>query len=397
MVDVGGKSQSDPVVAICVKCQEVVDQSEFVICNGCKFPCHISCAPFSYETWKKNKNQCKMNYQCEKCKPANPNKRKKSTGDDDLQDLLAAAVEQANKKVMAKLEEIESKNTLNAQEVRSAMETLNNKLDSTNTKLVSMDQEINKLKESETLTQKEFERHDYIISTLQDRINNLEQYSREKNVIVSGVVEKLNIHDGNIYDIIQGVARSMNVTLDKQDIVSAHPLRNKRGYSSIIIVFRNKEIKKNFMRNKKNASLMLQGATHKVYINPQLTEYYSNLLYQTKQIAREMGAKFVWYDNCKCLVRKTEGSPAIAIRKHEDLKYLREKNQYQQDDLQRPNPVENSHMPIQNMEIASQEVQLTAGIHQTDQLSQGAINADQPLRQGVINAAQLSQEVQRAT
>lgn len=327
------KSQQDPTATLkganCLKCNKVVDQLNYLTCNACKLPCHLTCSQISLETYEKNKGKYKSNFVCGTCKvKVNPNKRKNSFNDDPpLQDLLAAAVEQANQKVMEKLEQIETKNTSTAEETRSALAMVNEKLDSTNAKLVSMDQEINKLKENEAVNQRRFEHQEYLISTLQERVNMLEQYSREKNVILSGAVEKLEINEANIYNIIDGIARAMNVSIEKQDIVAAHPLRNRKGTNSIIIVFRNKEVKRMFMKNKNSAALMFQNATHKVYINHQLSEYYSNLLYQTKKTAKDANAQFVWYDNCKCLVREREGAPIFIIKKLEDLIYLKQKIQ----------------------------------------------------------------------
>lgn len=56
-------------------------------------------------------------------------------------------------------------------------------------------------------------------------MNELEQYSRENNVIINGIPFH---NDENVHELVMGVANTLNVTLHESDINIAHRLQTNR-------------------------------------------------------------------------------------------------------------------------------------------------------------------------
>lgn len=56
--------------------------------------------------------------------------------------------------------------------------------------------------------------------------------------------------------------------------------------------------------------------------NQNLCAYYRNLLHLTKQAARELNYKYVWFKREKVFVRETDGSSIIVINSVEDIAML---------------------------------------------------------------------------
>lgn len=60
-----------------------------------------------------------------------------------------------------------------------------------------------------------------------------------------------------------------------------------------------------------------------VFINENLTKYLRQLLWKTKQCAKEKEYKFVWVSNGKIFVREKEGTAVIRVENEHDLSKLR--------------------------------------------------------------------------
>ncbi|XP_065203980.1 uncharacterized protein LOC135834071 [Planococcus citri] len=76
---------------------------------------------------------------------------------------------------------------------------------------------------------------------LQDKVNDLDQYSRIENVIINGIPQK---DDENIRQVVTLVAEKLNVTLHECDISTAHRLPSKPDRIPAIIVRLNNRDKK---------------------------------------------------------------------------------------------------------------------------------------------------------
>jgi len=54
-----------------------------------------------------------------------------------------------------------------------------------------------------------------------------------------------------------------------------------------------------------------------IYVNEQMTSTFRNLFFKTRNIAIEVGYKFIWFKNNKIFVKKNEGSMTINIEDEE--------------------------------------------------------------------------------
>lgn len=59
--------------------------------------------------------------------------------------------------------------------------------------------------------------------------------------------------------------------------------------------------------------------SNNIYINEQMTQVHRNLFYKAKNIAREVGFKFIWFKNSKIFAKKNETSNIFIIDDNHSL------------------------------------------------------------------------------
>lgn len=156
-------------------------------------------------------------------------------------------------------------------------------------------------------------------ANVEDKIEELEKYSRKNNIIISGVpLDK----DDNPREIVKMIAEELKVTLQEYDISEAHRLPTKRGVPDIIAKLRYNEIKAEMIKQAKLNRLSLRGVP--IYISEHLLLNTKLLLKEAKQLKRENRVKSVWTRNGDLYVRKADGMMAKKVRCIEDMREFRE-------------------------------------------------------------------------
>lgn len=261
----------------CGVCRKMVrDDDEALCCDKCEKWLHRECLDISKSTYKKLERS-KEPWNCDPC-----NKR----------------VENANKKdpdytigdVMAKLLEMETKYNKLFQKYEEQI-VINNELR-------------NELQEVKQV------------------LNNNEQRTLNKNIIIQGIPAKEN---ENIQGIVDKLAKVLKVD---GRVLAAYRIGGVKGNNlstPIRIMFERDEDKKKWMMAKKNSDISTEmigqsNTPEPIYINHDLTKQNYQLFREAKQFKKENNFKYLWVSNGKILLRKSETSKTTLVRSRDDLK-----------------------------------------------------------------------------
>lgn len=161
---------------------------------------------------------------------------------------------------------------------------------------------------------------------LENRINEFEQYSRNKNLEIKGVEEMPN---ENLKCTIAKIANKIGATsVSELDIDVVHRINNRNNTEprDIIVQFKDRESRNKIMdrrREKVTSREVTNGKSEKfIYVNEHLTAYNKKLLWETKSRCREIQFKFIWTKDGKIFARKDEKERAYRIRSEDDIKKL---------------------------------------------------------------------------
>lgn len=170
------------------------------------------------------------------------------------------------------------------------------------------------------------------ISALEQRINDLEQYSRNSNVLITGLsvpqsyaataaVQKrtsgprlrprLNtegdagVNELNLEDVVLDLFNNkMAIKLDPDDLENVHllPSRNK----PLLVIVR-------FVSRKKKYEVMKAKSTLKgknIYINDHLTRLNAEVFKKTRELKKQNKLEATWTRNGKVFIKRTNGKIA---------------------------------------------------------------------------------------
>lgn len=168
------------------------------------------------------------------------------------------------------------------------------------------------------------------VCELEERVENMEQYSRRNCLEVQGIPEG---EGESVLDIVKDVGRALKMEITDSMIDTCHRLRQKKdakGPRGIIVKFvrrMDKEalLKKRQEKKKDFSTRHLNLATPTdipVFINESLSPARKRLLWQARQLKTDREYKYIWLRNGNILLRKEEGSPVITIKTQADLDKL---------------------------------------------------------------------------
>lgn len=152
------------------------------------------------------------------------------------------------------------------------------------------------------------------IDKLKHDLNELELRCRSQNLEIHGVPETAN---EDLMTKLNEVAQMLDVPqLSANELVSLHRLPSRADkVPGIIARFVSRSTRDLWLETR----LKLKGKDGKTHLTENLTKHDKNLLWATKQWAKNNGFKFAWHRNGKTFVRK-EGTSAIPISTENDLR-----------------------------------------------------------------------------
>lgn len=173
---------------------------------------------------------------------------------------------------------------------------------------------------------------DQRIEDLERRVDELEQYSRVNDVVITGIkirprsyacavaADNGELSDQEIQSVEQQVAsylQSRGIETDLEYIEACHPLPTKNGRPPAVIM--------RFTNRKKKIALLKQGRKLKgtnVFINEHLTKKNADIARIARQLRKQGKIQQTWVTNCKIFI-KLNGTPeeakVLVVKRIEDL------------------------------------------------------------------------------
>ena len=165
------------------------------------------------------------------------------------------------------------------------------------------------------------------IASLERRLDEIEQYSRVNNVVVSGLKIKPRSYasavsssaeptEEDVETVEQQVIDFLNmkgININSDDIEACHPLP-RRATATGVTVATPPGIIVRFVNRKHKAALLKQGRKLKgsnVYINEHLTKKNGEIAKQARFLKRQEKIQGTWSANCKIFI-KLNGTPEEA-------------------------------------------------------------------------------------
>ena len=144
---------------------------------------------------------------------------------------------------------------------------------------------------------------DQKIFYLENKLNEIEQYSKKTNIIISSSTDFLNKSDNKKSEFINFVKNQLNIDIDPYDVVAIHELPNKnKDIYKTIVKFHFHETKSKIFKNIKKLK------DTNIYINDHLTKYNSEIFYKARNLLKDSKIKYWWTVNGITFIKKTESS-----------------------------------------------------------------------------------------
>ena len=150
---------------------------------------------------------------------------------------------------------------------------------------------------------------DQQIFYLENKLNEIEQYSKKTNIIISSSTDFLNKSDNKKSEFINFVKNQLNIDNDPYDVVAIHELPNKnKDIYKTIVKFHFHETKSKIFKNIKKLK------DTNIYINDHLTKYNSEIFYKARNLLKDSKIKYCWTVNGITFIKKTESSEKEKIK-----------------------------------------------------------------------------------
>ncbi|XP_028160355.1 uncharacterized protein LOC114352812 [Ostrinia furnacalis] len=182
-----------------------------------------------------------------------------------------------------------------------------------------------RLKEVEVVTAAGSTVHSQI-TTLENKIDQLEQQARQFNIEIANLPEK---NGENLMTLLSKIGTVIKHPINQADILSAHRVphvdkKNPRP-RNVIVKLSSKILRNNILTSARATKgltsdmLMMAGSTRTIYINEHLTPKNKALFRQSREAAKKNNYKYVWVRHGTVLVRQTDTSPIYAVRSEDDI------------------------------------------------------------------------------
>lgn len=229
--------------------------------------------------------------------------------------------------VMKILEEMRQEQRQSVQDFNRSFEDHNRKIEESTAALTNQTAKLEEYFAKMELICSENERLKKKICILEERLDEMEQYSRSNMVEIHGVPTEDNEDILNVVKKV-GVALDMNIENSMVDI--CHRLGKKndsKGPPGIVVKFVRRMDKEELLRRrrvKRNLSTRHMGLSSDVpvYINESLSPARRRLYALARQEKRQRGYKYLWLRGGRILMRKEESARVVQISSQADLEGL---------------------------------------------------------------------------
>lgn len=305
----------------CNRCLESIpSEDDMVKCNICNSKLHFVCAGVREAKWRIKSADDKSLWKCDACKKEllSPTTQSQKVEIDmnTIATIIKKIVHDENDAIIKKMETFQKSIEFYSEQLDEYTVKINNVLEEN--KIIKKNYE--ELKDKYNLMEKKVE--DVALA-----LEEANQYSRNKNVIIDGIPET---QGENLLNIILILGQKVNMKIDPTDVQTLHRLPRKQKPNTkatpILVQFNNRMVRDGFLNNMKSKEITLEilnlgNNNSKIYFNEHLTPYYSKLHYEAKnkKINGQNVFKYVWIKNGKVLARKSDNAQVQRINTLKDI------------------------------------------------------------------------------
>ncbi|XP_046662153.1 uncharacterized protein LOC124355189 [Homalodisca vitripennis] len=160
------------------------------------------------------------------------------------------------------------------------------------------------------------------VSILENKVDEMEQYSRKNCVETHGIPET----DNDVMDHVKSVGQALGMEITDQMIDNCHLLRKRPGSDrppGIIIKFVRKIDAENMLQKRKGKKLSTRHLGMQsdipVYINESLSPARRRLLAMAREVKLQKHYKWLWVRGGKIFLRKEDNGPVSTVTCQADL------------------------------------------------------------------------------
>lgn len=291
----------------CGKCDtNVNDTSELPKCSLCLKIFHFECSGLKEATWRKMAWEKKSSWRCPHyCSSKSP----QVSGPDLTQTVLD---------INTKLNEIWKE----LRDLTSSQTMLSEKYDDILTELKN-ERATNKLRDQKML-KLEQENADLRseLASISLRVNEMDQYSRNRNVEIHGIAER---PQESLRDLMEELAKQIQIDTKPEEIDVIHriPTRNPNKKKPVIVQFTTRTAREKWLQ-KRNTGLtsnnIISGSDDTlIYINENLCEGKRKLAFEARTAKKNLNYKYMWIKSATIFMKKDDGCPVIKVKSSSDI------------------------------------------------------------------------------
>lgn len=170
------------------------------------------------------------------------------------------------------------------------------------------------------------ERAGNLISSLEAKIDNIEQQARTCNIEICNIPER---RGENLITLVESIGQKIKFPITQNNIISVHrvpqKVTNKDRPKNIVVRLTSVHLRDNILsayrlaRGLKSDQLGISGTPHTIYLNEHLTINKKHLFRESRLEASKNNFKHCWIKHSTILVRRTDVSPIFSIRSKNDF------------------------------------------------------------------------------
>ncbi|BES97958.1 conserved hypothetical protein [Nesidiocoris tenuis] len=293
-------------------------------CMRCKASFHPQCTRIkTLENYRKMRLEAREKWECDKCKEGSPSSlggasSESSDAEEDAnRRTRASGGGEFNSEINRKLDQLLGLPG-EIRDLKTSMNYMSAQFD-------SFVEDMSSLKTSVKGILKENAELKDTVKELQQKVDLLEQNSRNANVEIHGVPETNN---EDCSKIVKAASNALKVdcgTISRAFRVGA--VRKDRP-RKILAILNSSDARENLVRTARAEksltakNLVSEWPKERVYINENLTAFRAELLRRAKAKGKEKGYKFIWIKNFAVHARKSEGERVYVIKSLEDIERM---------------------------------------------------------------------------
>jgi len=315
----------------CSSCQDPIpEDTDYCKCSVCNSKLHFSCADVTEANWNRYGDKRRRDWKCRECIAAcKLNKKdlyKNELSHDFLEKLQNDLIAKFDETIKKQFDQYKGHFDNQMKDLKTSVQFVSDQMDDFK---LSLEAAMDKIKSMEHDQEQLRSENTSLKAQLNDclgKLENLEQYGRNRNLQIDGIPE---VAGEKMSDIVKVMSDVIEEPIDFEvDIQAIHriPTKRNKGPKPIIAQFSNRQKRDLVLKKCKSAVLratQFQGGAPNtvVYVNEHLTAFNKNLLFNAKKL-KLIGYKYVWPAEGKIYVRKSDGAPRVHVTSLDQLSRL---------------------------------------------------------------------------